>query len=255
MRNFLILILFLCFSGSLNGQKADSPQVPFRAAGSVTLTTKGISMIPNLTLGKPAAMFEFNMSKGRLSFDPQLRFALKGQPWSFLFWWRYKILKPGKFQLNVGAHPALSFKEQTLFTADGTERNTMTVRRYLAGELAPSYTINKNVSVSLYYLFSHGIEPELTQYTNFISARASFPNIKISERYSLRFNPQVYYLNMDGVDGTYVNATLAVAKKGLPVSVSAMVNNPIKTNLLTGNEFLWNINLVYSFGNDYYKKQ
>lgn len=254
MKNSAVTIVFLFIFVSLAGQNADSIQLPFHAAGSITLTTKGISMIPNLTLGKPAVMFEFNMAKGRVSFDPQLRFALKGQPWSFLFWWRYKILKPGKFQLDIGAHPALSFKEQTLYTADGTERNTMTVRRYLATEMAPSYTINKNVSISLYYLFSHGIEPELTQYTNFISARASFPNIKLSEKYYARFNPQVYYLNMDGVEGTYVNATVAIAKRGFPLSVSTMFNNPIKTNLLSGNDFLWNINLVYNFGKDFFEK-
>lgn len=53
---FLILynLTFVSFS-----QKADSIKFASHLGGAVTITTKGISLIPNLTLGKPAAIFDF----------------------------------------------------------------------------------------------------------------------------------------------------------------------------------------------------
>ncbi|HPA87737.1 MAG TPA: hypothetical protein PK106_08065, partial [Bacteroidales bacterium] len=101
-------------------------------SGAVKVTNKGISTVPNLTLGKPAAIFDLSVGKGKLSFDPQLRFALEGKLWSFLFWWRYKLVRTERFQLNLGAHPALSFRRIKI-PVNGLEKEDMVVRRYLAG--------------------------------------------------------------------------------------------------------------------------
>ena len=75
----------------------------------MTVTNNGISFIPSFNLGKPAAIFDLTMGGKKLSFEPQFRFALEGKPWSILFWWRYKLLNTDKFQIGLGAHPALSF--------------------------------------------------------------------------------------------------------------------------------------------------
>jgi hypothetical protein len=58
----------------------------------VSVTAKGISTIPSFTLGKPAVIFDVAMGTRKLSFESQFRFSLEGKPWSFLFWWRYKLL-------------------------------------------------------------------------------------------------------------------------------------------------------------------
>ena len=126
---FIILMLLSCASSA---QEPDTLRVPVRFAGAVTVTNKGISTVPNLTLGKPAAIFDLSVGKGKLSFDPQLRFALEGKPWSFLFWWRYKLVRTERFQLNLGAHPALSFRRIKI-PVNGLEKEDMVVRRYLAG--------------------------------------------------------------------------------------------------------------------------
>ena len=55
-------------------------------SGQVTVTNNGISLIPSFSLGEPAALFNLSMGRGRFSFDPELRFALEGKPWSFIFW-------------------------------------------------------------------------------------------------------------------------------------------------------------------------
>ncbi|MCX6302690.1 MAG: hypothetical protein NTW82_10950 [Bacteroidia bacterium] len=257
LKNFikksLLLLIIISLSHLVFSQTADSTKVPGYFGGAVTITNKGISMVPNLSLGKPAAIFDLSMGKRKLSFEPSLRFALEGKPWSFLFWWRYKLLQTDKFRINLGAHPALSFKTYS-FLIDGVTEEHMVVRRYLAGELAPSYFLNKDISIGTYLLYSYGIEKELTKNNTMISVRGSFSNIRISDQLYMRFNAQVYYLNMDNIDGSYINSTLTFARRNFPVSVSAMINQPIKTNIAAGNEFLWNVSLTYSFNKEYLEK-
>jgi hypothetical protein len=249
----LCISLFLVFMGITNltySQDADSTKLPFNFGVSATVTTKGISTVPNLTLGKPAAIFDLTMGKGRLSFEPNFRFALEGRPWSFLFWWRYKLVQTDRFRISLGAHPALSFRMREYQYESGTQK-TMVVYRYLAGELSPTYFITKKTGVGLYWLYSRGIEKELTRNTNLISVRASFTDITLTENYFLRFNPQVYYLNMDKVDGFYFNFVLTLSKRNFPLSISTLINNPIHTKITAGNEFLWNVSLIYSFNQLY----
>ena len=217
-----------------------------------TITTKGISTIPNFSLGKPAAMFELGMGS-RLTFEPQFRFALAGKPWSFTFWWRYKLITKEKFQFNIGAHPAIAFRTKT-FVVDGIPRETIVAQRYLASEIAPSYLISKKISVGLYWLYSHGFEKDATRNNNFISFRTNFSDIRLTKQFYLKFNPQIYYLKMDNDDGIYFNSSLTLAKRNFPVAIATQVNKPIKTNIVVGNEFLWNVSLVYTFNKNYVEK-
>jgi hypothetical protein len=177
----LLNLTYISFS-----QKIDSPRVASHFGGAVTVTNKGISTIPNLTLGKPAAIFDLSV-----------------------------------------------------------------VYRYLAGQLAPSYLPAKNISIGMYYLYSHGIEKEITRNTNLISVRSSFSNIRLSDQFYMRFNPQIYYLNMDGSDGFYFNSRLALAKKNFPLSVSSIINQSIQTNIEAGKNLLWKVSLTYSFNKEY----
>lgn len=249
----LLAVMLSNLQALSSGQVRDSIRVPFRFAGGVSITNKGISTIPNLTLGKPAAIFDMSAGKGKLSFEPQLRFALEGKPWSFLFWWRYKLLKTDRFQINLGVHPALSFRRK-MITIDDHIQEDMLVRRYLAGEIAPTYMLTKDAGIGLYWLYSRGIEKDITRNTNLISVRGSISNLRIGEKFYLRINPQVYYLLMDGVDGVYVNSTITVAKRGFPVTLSSLINQPLKTNIPVGNEFLWNVSINYTFGKEYLEK-
>jgi hypothetical protein len=247
---FLALSSITCISFA---QKTDSIRIVNNFSGAVTVTTKGISTIPNLTLGKPAAIFDLSMGKRNLTFEPQLRFALEGRPWSFLFWWRYKVLKTEKFHVNIGAHPALSFKT-TATETDGVTEKTTKVYRYLAGELSPSYLLSKNINIGMYYLYSRGIEKEITRNTNLLALRGNFSNIKISNLFFMGFNPQIYYLKMDEHDGFYLNSTLTLAKSNFPVSLSAMFNKRIKSDIPADNDFIWNVSLRYAFNKEYVGK-
>ncbi len=165
---------YLSFSQTTENKKE------YRFGTVVTVTNKGISTIPNLTLGKPEVLFDLFIGNDRFSFEPTFRFAMEGKPWSILLWWRNKLVESGKMHFTIGVHPALSFKRMNV-TKDGVTSEDMVVRRYLAGELSPNYSFTKNINIGLYYLYSHGIESDIPQNTNFINLRSTFSNIKLFE--------------------------------------------------------------------------
>lgn len=47
--------------------------------------------------------------------------------------------------------------------------------------------------------------------------------LKISTWGSYRF-PQIYYLDIDGVDGYYITETLTLSNKHIPFTISSMMN-------------------------------
>jgi hypothetical protein len=81
-------------------QNIDSTKLASYFGGAVKLTNNGISTIPNLSLGKPAAIFSMSMGR-KIRFEPEFRFALEGKPWSFIFWWRYELLNTDKFRIRT----------------------------------------------------------------------------------------------------------------------------------------------------------
>ena len=104
----------------------------------MSVTNNGISLIPTFSLGKPAVIFDMSVGGRKLSFEPQFRFSMEGKPWSFLFWWRYKLINTNRLRMSIGAHPALNFRTLSV-TINGEVDEIMETRRFLAGELAPNY--------------------------------------------------------------------------------------------------------------------
>ena len=243
----LLLSVLLTISGTVFSQNTENAKPVNTFKSSVSITNNGISLIPTFTLGEPAAIFDMSVGR-RLSFDPQFRFSLEGKPWSFIFWWRYKLLQSEKFQLNVGAHPAVLFSNTTAIVDDVSKELT-TVRRFLVGELAPTYVISDNVSVGMYYLYSRGQAKDGLKNTHFLTARA-FTNFKISPKLTFHINPQLYYLKMDEKDGYYLTSTFKLSKKDSPLSVSSVINQTIDANI-AGDDFVWNVSLTYSFNKKY----
>lgn len=248
--NIFFFFLLIGYTRVTMAQDNDQPQQSTRFSGTITVTSKGISTIPSFTLGKPAVVFDFSIGRGKFSFEPQFRFAFEGKPWSFLFWGRYKLLTGNKFQVNLGAHPALSFKTKNDIV-NGVSTETMVVKRYLAGDLTPTFIVSKKVSIGAYYLYSYGVENDIIKHTHFIAARMNLTNIKLSDQYAMRFNPQIYYLKTDRQDGFYWGSTLSVSKKNCPVSISSLVNKTIRSNVLGSKDFIWNVSLIYSFSKRY----
>ncbi|MFN8210102.1 MAG: hypothetical protein U0T33_03955 [Bacteroidales bacterium] len=252
MRKFklrdLAACILLIISAPAFSQSADSLKAPFHLGTVVTVTNNGISFIPSFTLGKPAAIFDLSVGR-KLTFEPQLRFSLEGKPWSFIFWFRYKLVNLDHFKLSIGGHPALSFKTLDV-TFDSVKSNEIVAHRYLAGEIYPSYNFTKNISAGLYIFGSHALESDQIRNSLMLSLRSTFSSISIIKDISLRFSPQFYYLRMGETDGYYFSATATILKKNLPFSISSLINQPIKSDVIGGQKFLWNVSLIYSFNRD-----
>lgn len=193
-----------------------------------------------------------SMGKNRLSFDPDLRFSLAGKPWTMLFWGRYKLVTTNKLQVGTGAHLGLNYRTSVLPINGDTSETTVT-RRYLAGELFPRYSLTKNIGVGIYYLYSHGLDAGTIGNTHFITFNTNFSNIKLSKQFSLKFNPQFYYLKLDKQDGFYFTSTLTLAKKNFPLSISSIINQVIETDI-AGRDLVWNVSLGYSFDKKYVRQ-
>ncbi len=250
MKSISISILFILSYFYSFSQGKDSTQTPSFLRGQITATTNGVSLIPTFSLGKPAVLFDMNMGKGRLSFDPMFRFGMNGKPWAFVFWWRYKLIQQKKFNLGLGAHPSFVFRDISVVD-NGITKNFMATQRYFAWEVSPTYVINKNVNVGLYYLGSKGLTKDIIQNTSFIAAR-SVLNLKLSKKFSLGLIPQLYYLKMDKNDGTYANVTVNLFKRNFPISLNAIASKALKTEII-GKDFLWSLGLVYNLNNQYNK--
>jgi hypothetical protein len=249
----LLVMIFLIVSQVGFSQKVDSINNISHFSGIVSVTNNGFSIIPAFSLNKPAAVFDLSVGKGRLSFEPYFGFSLEGKPWSFLFWWRYKLKEKGKFTINTGAHYGLAFSSVP-FLNNGIYTSTITAQRYLAGEFVPNYAISKHVSVGVYYLYSHGLDSYAIQNTHFVTLNSSFTDIKLTKEFFLNFKPQIYYLNLDGTHGFYFTSVLSVARENFPLSVSYQMNKIIKTHITGSPDFTWNVSVVYSFNHLYVKR-
>lgn len=247
-----LFFAFLNLTHFALAQKTDSTKSIRYFSESVAVTNNGISIVPSFSLEKPAVQFNLSMGKNRLTFEPDIRFSLAGKPWSMLFWGRYKIVTSNKFNMNAGAHLGLNFKTSPQLINGDTSTTTVT-RRYLASELFPRYSLTKNISVGIYYLYSHGLDAGTIGNTHFITLNTNFSNIKITDQFFIRFNPQFYYLKLDAQDGYYFTSTLTVSKKNFPLSVSSTINKKINSNITGSKNLLWNVSLVYSFNKKYVK--
>lgn len=248
---FIVLLpLFVQFAFS---QEKDSVSVPSAKPdtyinGALSVTNNGISTVPYLSLGKPAFIADMSLSKGRFSFDPQLKFNIPDvRPWSFIFWFRYRFADSEKFKFRVGAHPAYSFKTRTAII-NGTEQETITVWRFLAGEIAPLYVITPNLSIGPYYLYAYNMEKNAIKHSHFISLQTNITQIRLSDQFYMGVFPQIYFLNVGKQQGFYAYASITLNKKDFPLSLSAIANKEIKSDVTGSEDFLWNVTLMYSFG-------
>lgn len=246
----VFVITFLNFTVSAFSKSTDSTRVPSHFSGVITATNNGISLIPAFSLGKPAVLFDLSLGKGRLSFDPMLRFSMEGKPWAFIFWWRYKLIAKKHFALTLGAHPSFVFR--TISASNAIPNEYLSVQRYFAWEATPTYILNKKTSFAVNYLGSHGLTKDIIQYTHFAAFRGIFSNLTLGRHLALTVIPQFYYLKLDANQGTYVNATVILSKHNFPISLSSIVSKAIETEIV-GKDFIWNIALNYNINNRYLK--
>jgi hypothetical protein len=68
----------------------------------------------------------------------------------------------------------------------------------------------------------------------------------------MRINPQLFYLKVDDDSGTYVTSNFTVSKPGFPIGFQGLFNQKIKSSI-AGDDFIWNVGLLYIFSTPYKK--
>lgn len=252
-----LLFILTYFTSPVFGQNADSTKSTLHLSGTINANSNGFSLVPTFSLGKPAIQTGFNISgnKGRFSFQPQFWYSmLDYKPWSFIFIWRYKLVKKEKFDFILGTHvPAINFRSGAV-TENGVEKEVVKARRfYPALEVLPYFHLNKKVSLSIYYLFGTGIEKEVDSKNHFLSLRADFNKIPLTKQFYLRFNPQVYYLAIDDADGIYAAGGLNLAHCKWPLSIGTMMNKALKSEIDV-SDFEWNVGVTWAFAKQFVEK-
>jgi len=246
-----LIALLICFGlfQTLTAQTDQEGVKIYNFTAAAMFQTNGISTIPNLTLGKPAFTFDLKIGN-KLSFEPQFRFASTGKPWAIVLWWRYNAVSTNKFRLDLSTNYSFSYKTITATTV-GEPQEFIRTTRYVVVAAAPEYILNKNFSLGTYIFYSHGIEKFITRNTLMLSFRPSISNIPITGNITARIVPEIYHLSMDDNEGVFLNARIAVNKRNFPVSLSAIINKPIESNIPSEFDLLWNLGLSYTFSNKY----
>lgn len=254
LRKLILILIFvsMAFFSKAFGQEGEKASLIRNFNGTITATNNGISLIPAFNLGRPAVFFDLSVGGERLSFDPMFRFAMDGKPWSFIFWWRYKIIKDKRFTLTAGAHPAFIFAEREVIV-NGKSEKMLVAQRFLAAEIAPNFKVSNRTSVGLYYLRGKGFNPIPPYNTHFLAFNLGFNDLPISDQVRFRVNSQFFYLKVDDTDGTYFNSSLTIYHKGFPVSAQGFFNQKINSTV-PGDDLVWNVSLLYNFANQYTKK-
>lgn len=227
-----IVVLLSLFSTTMLSSQ-DSLQVKqtwrVRANGNLQITDNGVSLFPNLSLGRPAAVLNVNVLLKNFSFEPEMRWGLNGDPWSYIFWFRYRINKV-RFQLRTGLHPAYVLSEQE-FMSGGNLVSRFVATRYLAGELAPSFQFTPHFAMTLHYLHSRASDDYGVDRSNFFSLQARLTRLGLTGPLYLNFFPQLFYLQLGEKAGLYVSESISLNHKKWPVYVSSLLTYKIDSTI------------------------
>lgn len=240
MIRYLLLMLLLGYLPSFAQKKDSLKTVPLHATANIQLTNNGVSLFPNLSLGKPATIINLTLAKNKFSFEPELRWGLNGKPWSYIFWVRYRYAV-NKLSLRAGVHPSYVFGQQEVQINNKTDKRFIATR-YAAGEIAPTYKFGSQFQLGVHYLHAIGLDNYGVQESNFYSFQPRFVNLGVGKNLYFDFFPQLFYLQLDDKAGTYVSETLNFSKKNFPVYLSNVMTYKLKSTI-AGDAFVWSLGL------------
>ena len=251
MKKCLSFLFVLSLFINVISYAQDSTSKPYVVAGNIGITNNGISIIPTFSLQEPAFNYTGTLSRGgKFSIDPDVRLTFDGRKGGAMIWLRYKLVDSKKFNFRVGAHPAFNFALKSV-TENGKTWNITQARRFIATELAPSYTINNHISFGAYYLHGNGLQTDGPISTHFVNFISSFSGIKLGATHLLSFSPQVYYLQIDKEDGFYLTGNVVLTSKKSPIALMYLYNKEIRTNITGSKNLDWNLTLMYNFNKSF----
>ena len=158
-----------------------------------------------------------------------------------------------KLKVTLHTNYSLSYKTINSYTSSGIPQEIIRTTRYLVGAVAPSYQLNRYIGIGMYLFYNRGIEKFITRNTYMISFRP-VTNIPVTKNIVARISPEIYHLTMDDNDGVFLNASFSVSKKNFPLAVSGLINKPLKSDIPSEYDLLWNVGLSYTFNKQYIEK-
>jgi len=237
--SLLLLFLFTC---AWSQEQADSiHSKKLNASARVSLNSNGIAYVPAFSLGKPALIGAFSLSKGRFSYDPVLNYGLDLKPWIIDNWVHYKIVDRPAFEFKTGAVFSAFFSE-----IDTEDDPILQVQKYLAVEFISSYRFNPNSSLVFTYLLDRGQDPG-TVTGHFFNLQAERSDFRLGKKSLLSASLQLFYINYTGnEDGLFTAANISASIRDIPFSVFFQAIQALASNISPFPEFKWNVGLAYS---------
>jgi len=242
MRTSFCMTFLFIFIITFSQEKADSSKTKtkLKAAASVSLNSNGIASIPAFSLGKPAIIGAFSLTKNRFSFDPVLAYSLEMKPWFIDSWLHYKLIRIPAFELRTGFNFSTFFSEYKL-----PDETLLQGQRYFALALEAMYKISPNSSLTFMYWRDMGQEPG-TISGHFFNLVGDRSDIKIGKSIVMDLNVQLFYISYDGDnDGLFVTPKISAAVINVPFTLYLQATQAISSNVSPWPGFKWNIGLSY----------
>lgn len=232
----------LCMTMHTKGQDSLRKAIPLTSSANINITNNGVSLFPNLSLGKPASVINVSIGKNTIFFEPELRWGLNGKPWSYIYWLRYRPQRISKqFGFHLGVHPSYVIRENRVIV-NGAMVNRYVTQRYFAGEAVPVWFPSSKFALGLHVLRAIGLDDYAVRQSLFIALQPRFTHIGLNKKYFLSYYPQVFYLALDDNDGSYFSHTINLNRSRFPFFISSVFTYKIKSSI-PGDDIVWNIGL------------
>jgi hypothetical protein len=231
-------------------QNQDSTKNQIAINGTMSITNNGFSFIPAFTLDEPAGQAIITIEKNRWSFQNQTQYALNGRPWSITFITRYKVIDKSKATLTAGVHfPATTFFE-SIVSQNGVEKKLLQSQQSITPEVNVTFLVSKHLKIGAIYLYNRSMDGVPPWNGHYGGTWVALFDLKITKSIRFAIDTQLFYLNLDGSDGTYSFWNFTLSRKGLPFSLSSQMYKTISSNI-DGKDTNWNLSLNYRFENKY----
>lgn len=245
-------IYFAAFGARLDSTSSqqDTLYKPWKATHILEVNNNGISIVPTFSLGRPAMMYLGRIGNERFQFEPEVRMSYDAEPWSMIFWARFKAPEIGKWSFSAATQYALLYApvENDI---NGTVLRSYLSNRYTAAQVTAFRPLINNFGLSAYSLAAVGMDKGSSLSPVVLTGVVLVaPNLNFGPIF-LNLRPQLYHLNMRGPQGIFyaVNYKLPMNKEW---AITGLFTQPIiKDEALTVAPFIWNIGLNFTLNHNH----
>ncbi len=223
----------------------ESRKVQF--TGSINLNTNGISPVPAFSLDKPSIIGTCSVDWKRLSFNPEIAFSLKGEPWFINPRFTYMAIDRKNFDLSIGTIYSSSYSYPEVLLNGGLQSTTL-LEHYMLFQSTSKYQLTEKSDISITTYHGFGIGAASIKRGNFFVFGANFKELRITNKLYYNIQPQLTYINLDGdTEGLFAASTFGLGIKKWPFVLSTQMSQSLVTNISPEPGFKWNVGLTYAF--------